>query len=102
MPFQLPDLPYAEGRAGAASCRPRRSITTTASITRPMSTRPTTLLDETRGSRSVAGRGRPQRAKRDGNIKLFNNAAQLWNHSFFWQCLAPAEGQQPDGQAQGS
>jgi len=21
---------------------------------------------------------------------LFNNAAQIWNHSFFWQCLAPA------------
>jgi Fe-Mn family superoxide dismutase len=36
-------------------------------------------------------------AKKDGNIKLFNNAAQLWNHSFFWQCLAPAEGQKPEG-----
>ena len=36
-------------------------------------------------------------AKRDGNSKLFNNSAQLWNHSFFWQCLAPAEAQQPDG-----
>ena len=22
--------------------------------------------------------------------KLFNNAAQIWNHSFFWHCLAPA------------
>ena len=32
-----------------------------------------------------------------GNTKLFNNAAQIWNHSFFWQCLAPAEGQQPSG-----
>jgi Fe-Mn family superoxide dismutase len=21
--------------------------------------------------------------------KLFNNAAQAWNHSFFWQCLSP-------------
>ncbi|HEX5237084.1 MAG TPA: superoxide dismutase [Sphingomicrobium sp.] len=36
-------------------------------------------------------------AKRAGNNKLFNNSAQLWNHSFFWQCLAPAQGQQPDG-----
>jgi len=32
-----------------------------------------------------------------GDKKLFNNAAQIWNHSFFWQCLAPAEGQQPSG-----
>jgi Fe-Mn family superoxide dismutase len=36
-------------------------------------------------------------AKRNGNTKLFNNSAQLWNHSFFWQCLAPAQGQQPSG-----
>jgi Fe-Mn family superoxide dismutase len=36
-------------------------------------------------------------AKGQGNSKLFNNSAQLWNHSFFWQCLAPAEGQQPSG-----
>ena len=24
--------------------------------------------------------------------KLFNNAAQSWNHSFFWQCLSPKGG----------
>ena len=36
-------------------------------------------------------------ARRAGNNKLFNNSAQLWNHSFFWQCLAPAQGQQPTG-----
>jgi Fe-Mn family superoxide dismutase len=36
-------------------------------------------------------------AKRAGNAKLFNNSAQLWNHSFFWQCLAPAQGQKPEG-----
>jgi len=32
-----------------------------------------------------------------GETKLFNNSAQLWNHSFFWQCLAPPEGQKPSG-----
>jgi Fe-Mn family superoxide dismutase len=36
-------------------------------------------------------------AKRAGNSKLFNNSAQLWNHSFFWQCLAPSQGRQADG-----
>jgi superoxide dismutase, Fe-Mn family len=36
-------------------------------------------------------------ASERGDQKLFNNAAQIWNHSFFWQCLAPAEGQQPSG-----
>ena len=36
-------------------------------------------------------------ASERGNQGLLNNAAQIWNHSFFWQCLAPAEGQQPTG-----
>jgi Fe-Mn family superoxide dismutase len=36
-------------------------------------------------------------AQRDGNAKLFNNSAQAWNHSFFWQCLAPPQGQAPEG-----
>lgn len=36
-------------------------------------------------------------ASRRGDTMMFNNAAQHWNHSFFWQCLAPAEGQQPSG-----
>jgi len=35
-------------------------------------------------------------AKQSGDNKLFNNSAQLWNHSFFWQCLSP-EGQKPGG-----
>jgi superoxide dismutase, Fe-Mn family len=38
-----------------------------------------------------------RRAKESSNGKLFNNSAQLWNHSFFWQCLAPSQGQKPDG-----
>jgi superoxide dismutase, Fe-Mn family len=32
-----------------------------------------------------------------GETKLFNQSAQLWNHSFFWQCLAPPSGQSPSG-----
>jgi Fe-Mn family superoxide dismutase len=28
---------------------------------------------------------------------VFNNAAQVWNHSFYWQCLAPSGGGQPSG-----
>ena len=32
-----------------------------------------------------------------GDKGLFNNSGQLWNHNFFWQCLAPPEGQRPEG-----
>ncbi len=28
---------------------------------------------------------------------LFNNAAQVWNHTFYWNCLAPHGGGEPAG-----
>ncbi len=28
---------------------------------------------------------------------IFNNAAQAWNHTFFWQCLSPQGGSEPTG-----
>ncbi len=28
---------------------------------------------------------------------LFNNAAQIWNHTFYWNCLSPNGGGQPTG-----
>ena len=31
----------------------------------------------------------------DGGV--FNNAAQVWNHSFYWNCLSPNGGGVPDG-----
>ena len=31
------------------------------------------------------------------NQDLFNNAAQAWNHDFFFKCLAPGAGGKPDG-----
>jgi Fe-Mn family superoxide dismutase len=35
-------------------------------------------------------------AKASGGV--FNNAAQAWNHTFFWNCLTPHTGGAPDGQ----
>lgn len=28
---------------------------------------------------------------------VFNNAAQVWNHTFYWNCLAPNAGGEPKG-----
>lgn len=28
---------------------------------------------------------------------IFNNAAQIWNHSFYWNCLSPTGGGEPTG-----
>jgi superoxide dismutase, Fe-Mn family len=28
---------------------------------------------------------------------IYNNAAQIWNHTFFWNCMKPAGGGEPSG-----
>ncbi len=30
-------------------------------------------------------------------IGIFNNSAQVWNHTFFWNCMKPAGGGRPQG-----
>lgn len=47
--------------------------------------------------------GRPleelvREAHRRGDRKLFNNAAQAWNHAFFWECMRPPGGEAPSGE----
>ena len=34
-------------------------------------------------------------AKDSGDAPLANNSGQIWNHDFFWQCLAPAGSTKP-------
>ena len=41
-----------------------------------------------------ADRARRRRAKAD-HVAIFNNAAQAWNHTFYWQCLKPKGGGEP-------
>jgi len=36
-------------------------------------------------------------AKDDSKVGIFNNAAQVWNHTFFWNCMKPNGGGQPPG-----
>ncbi|MER2519454.1 MAG: superoxide dismutase [Bdellovibrionales bacterium] len=31
------------------------------------------------------------------NVKVFNNAAQVWNHTFFWNSMKPQGGGKPSG-----
>jgi len=39
-------------------------------------------------------------AKDDSKTGIFNNAAQVWNHTFFWNCMRPRGGGQPSGEVQ--
>jgi len=36
-------------------------------------------------------------AKDSAKAGIFNNAAQVWNHSFYWQCLKKSGGGKPTG-----
>jgi Fe-Mn family superoxide dismutase len=36
-------------------------------------------------------------AGNESKTKIFNNAAQAWNHAFFWNCLRPRGGGRPAG-----
>ncbi len=36
-------------------------------------------------------------AKDPAKAGLFNNAAQVWNHTFYWNCMKPNGGGQPSG-----
>ena len=61
-------------------------------------------VDKTNGMLAAAGLENAslleviKQAKEKGDKKLFNNSAQIWNHSFFWQCLAPAGSTQISGE----
>ena len=95
MPFTLPELPFAKD-----ALAPHMSAET---LEFHHGKHHQAYVDKT--NELAAAAGLPDKslvevikaAKDKGDKKLFNNSAQLWNHSFFWQCLAPATGQQPSG-----
>ncbi len=37
-------------------------------------------------------------AKDEAKAGIFNNAAQVWNHTFFWNCMKPLGGGKPAGE----
>jgi Fe-Mn family superoxide dismutase len=95
MTFKLPDLPFAKDALG-----PFMSAET---LDFHHGKHHQAYVDKTNklaGEAGLEGRALTEvirAAKEKGEKGLFNNAAQLWNHSFFWQCLASPEGQRPTG-----
>ncbi len=96
MPFQLPELPYAKD-----ALAPVMSAETLeyhhGKHHKAYVTKTNELIESDQQLSGASLLDVVRQAKSSGNSKLFNNSAQLWNHSFFWQCLAPSEGQKPSG-----
>ena len=97
MPFALPELPFAR-----QALEPFMSAET---LEFHHGKHHRAYIDKT--NELVAGKGLREQSlvevvhagNRDGDAKLFNNAAQAWNHSFFWQWLAPAQVAKAERQA---
>jgi Fe-Mn family superoxide dismutase len=95
MAFTLPDLPFATDALGrfmsAETLEYHHGKHHKAYVEK------TNALAEEIGLEGRALAEVIRAAKEKGARGLFNNAGQLWNHNFFWQCLAPPEGQKPLG-----
>jgi len=96
MPFILPDLPYSREALG--------EYMSAETLEYHHDKHHKAYVDKTNGmldDKGLSGARLSEvirAAKERGDKPLFNNSAQIWNHSFYWQCLAPAEGQRPTGQ----
>jgi len=96
MPFTLPDLPFAKD-----ALAPHMSAET---LDYHHGKHHKAYVDKTNGMLAEKGLTDAslieviKAAKDKGDKGLFNNAAQIWNHSFFWQCLAPEGSTRPSGQ----
>jgi Fe-Mn family superoxide dismutase len=93
--YALPDLPY-----GYDSLGPFMSADT---LRTHHDKHHTAYVEKTNDRAAKAGlASRPleevvREAHRKGDKTLFNNAAQAWNHAFFWESMRPPGGDGPAG-----
>ncbi|HXH64542.1 MAG TPA: superoxide dismutase [Fe] [Mariprofundaceae bacterium] len=91
MSFELPPLPYAQN-----ALEPHISAETLEyHYGKHHSTYVTNLNKLTEGTDN-AGKSLEEIIK-SASGGLFNNAAQVWNHTFYWNCLSPNGGGAPTG-----
>ncbi len=92
MAFSLPDLPYAKD-----ALEPHISAET---LEYHYGKHHQTYVDKLNGlvekDASLSGKSLEDIIKNSSG-GVFNNAAQVWNHTFYWHCLSPNGGGEPDG-----
>ena len=91
MAFELPALPYAQD-----ALQPHISAET---LEYHYGKHHKTYVDKLNGlaeGTDLAGKSLEEVVKTsEGGV--FNNAAQIWNHTFYWNCLSPNGGGEPTG-----
>ena len=93
MAFDLPELPYAKDALTGVSAE-----TLDYHHGKHHNTYIKTLNDMIEGTEHADASLEAIIAAAPINEKLFNQAAQHWNHSFFWKCMAPGGGGAPSGE----
>ena len=92
MAFKLPDLPYAknalEPYLSAETLEYHHDKHHNAYVTNLNG-----LIQDAAGSNETEED--LERIIREAEGPLFNNAAQVWNHTFYWQCMKPQGGGEP-------
>ena len=91
MPYELPPLPYP-----LEALEPHISRETLEfHYGKHHAAYVTNLNAQIKGTEFEGSRLEDVIKKSSGGI--FNNAAQVWNHTFYWNCLSPSGGGQPRG-----
>ena len=93
MSFELPQLPYAQD-----ALEPHISSET---LEYHYGKHHQTYVDKLNGmvpGSEFEGKSLEEIVK-SSSAGVFNNAAQIWNHSFYWNCLSPNGGGEPTGAA---
>lgn len=91
MTFQQPELPYAKGALQPFLSEEQMSF--------HYGKHHAAYFKKLNGL--VEGKPEAKLSLRDVVVQsaggVFNNAAQAWNHSFFWNCMSPSGGGEPAG-----
>jgi Fe-Mn family superoxide dismutase len=97
MPFELPPLPWAED-----ALEPAYSARTVSFHYGKHHKAYVDKLNELTAGTDLAGRSVEEVVKAvagdSSKQAVFNNAAQVWNHTFFWDCMTPGGGGAPGGE----
>lgn len=92
MAFELPELPYEK-----SALEPHISAET---LEYHYGKHHKTYVDKLNGM--VEGTDMADKSLEDvvkaASGGMFNNAAQVWNHTFYWNCLSPNGGGAPEGE----
>ena len=91
MPFQLPELPYAMDALQPHISKETLEYHYGKHHLTYVNNLNNLLIDSPMAQQSL------EHIIMNSEGGLFNNAAQVWNHTFYWHCLSPQGGGEPTG-----